>query len=387
MAEPLIDVVLPVFNAATTIRSAIESLQQQTVRDIRIIVINDGSTDGTRDIVRAMAADDQRIDPVDRPNGGIVDALNHGVSLCRAPLLARHDGDDLAYPDRFAVQSAYLSDHPDCIAVGGPARHIDEHGGTKGFIARPDTPDTARPTWAPALEPYIIHPFLMTYREHVAAVGGYRHVFNAEDSDLYWRLQEVGRLHNIRDHVLGDYRMHSASVSSGSIVTGRINAIFSQLAALSAVRRRSGEQDLEFGRGVRNDYVAAGTLAAMVELAGRPLRPDERVDLATKASAKLLELASYRPFEPDLEDCRFISEAFRQGAGRLEPANRVHVSRVVANASARLIASGRVREGMALARPPYYRRIASRVAFRMLTTTRTRAAIRRLGPNPRDYLK
>ena len=73
-------------------------------------------------------------------------------------------------------------------------------------------------------------------RSAVEAVGGYRHVFNSEDTDLYWRLLELGRLHNL-PAFLGLYRMHSGSVSSGNVLVG---AVAAQLAAISAGRPPAG---------------------------------------------------------------------------------------------------------------------------------------------------
>src|SRR5947209_575161 len=128
MPSSRVDVVIPVYNAASTIESAIGSIQAQTVTEIRIIVVNDGSTDATRQIVQRLAAADHRLILVDQANCGIVDALNAGLRICHADMVARHDGDDLANPDRFEKQLDYLSRHPDCVAVSGATRHIDEAG-------------------------------------------------------------------------------------------------------------------------------------------------------------------------------------------------------------------------------------------------------------------
>ena len=109
MPDALIDVLIPVFNAAKTIRGAVESIQAQTVSDIRIVVVDDGSRDETPAILSGMAEADPRIEVVTQEaNGGIVDALNTGLSHFRAEFLARHDGDDLADRNRLAKQLAFL---------------------------------------------------------------------------------------------------------------------------------------------------------------------------------------------------------------------------------------------------------------------------------------
>lgn len=183
-----VDVLIPVFNAAKTVRSAIESIQYQTVRNIRIIVVNDGSTDATNAIVTGMAAADRRIVLLGKPNGGIVDALNFGLQHCMARYVARHDGDDLAYPDRFEKQLAYLDANSGCVAVGGAVRLVDEEGQPMGDIVHPAPPEDADAAAAPTREPYIVHPFMTARLDSLRTVGGYRYVFHAEDTDLYWRL-------------------------------------------------------------------------------------------------------------------------------------------------------------------------------------------------------
>ncbi|MGI4798685.1 MAG: glycosyltransferase family 2 protein, partial [Janthinobacterium lividum] len=99
MTKATVDVLIPVYNGASTVESAIGSIQAQTIQDIRIIVVDDGSTDATAFILDRMAKADRRIVPVRRANGGIVDALNAGLAICTADLIARHDADDLAVPD------------------------------------------------------------------------------------------------------------------------------------------------------------------------------------------------------------------------------------------------------------------------------------------------
>ena len=106
-------------------------------------------------------------------------------------------------------------------------------------------------------------------------LGGYRHVSYSEDSDLYWRLQELGSLHNITA-VLGDYRVHGQSISSSSVVNGRIQAVGSQLGALSALRRRSGLPDMVFPADAIAGYKAAGTLKAIVAIASEQLDAQEK---------------------------------------------------------------------------------------------------------------
>ncbi len=169
------DVVIPVYNGAATVESALASIQEQTVRDIRMIVVNDGSTDASRTIIERMAQADGRILLLNRENGGIVDALNDGLARCTAEIVARQDADDLAVPDRFEKQLAWLRSRPGCNAVAGAIIHIDEHGRELGPKMTFDPPEIADPLRYPQKEPYLSHPFLMMrraqQRSRSAAIG------------------------------------------------------------------------------------------------------------------------------------------------------------------------------------------------------------------------
>ena len=105
----LIDVILPVYNAASTVREAISSLQQQTVKDIRIIIVDDGSTDQTPHILTEIANCDDRITLLRKSNSGIVEALNAGLELSRADFIARQDADDISNSTRFRGATRSLS--------------------------------------------------------------------------------------------------------------------------------------------------------------------------------------------------------------------------------------------------------------------------------------
>jgi len=344
--EQRIDVLIPVCNAATTIKSAIDSIRAQTLSNIRIIVVDDGSTDETPTILAGLAVVDSRIVVITRPSGGIVDALNAGLAHCTAELVARHDGDDIAYPHRFAEQVAYLDTHADCVAVSSFARQIDEEGRPNGMAIFPPL-DTCDPRWIPCREPYLLHPFLMVRRSAFLAVAGYRHVHHAEDADLCWRLQEVGKLHAI-PKMLGDYRVHAQSITGRSSLNGRLSALNSQLAAVSALRRRQHEVDLVFTKSAIEQMNSVATLAGIFDIGRRGLSAAECAYLKPAFAAKFLELASYRPYEPNLDDCLFIEAALTPTESELPPGNRIALRRLRATSSARLLIKGQVRAGLAL---------------------------------------
>jgi len=352
-----IDVLIPAYNAETTIESAVASIQSQTIRDIRIIIVNDGSTDRTQEILNRIAESDERVQVLTTVNGGIVSALNAGLAVCNAEFVARHDADDLAYPGRFEAQLNFLQNEKDCVAVGSNIRHIDQSGnliGTQSRLYGDVRPD---PDWFPSKEPYLMHPFLMVRLDAIRKAGGYRYVVHAEDTDLYWRLLDLGRLHNLRD-IHGEYRIHSGSISSASIINGRVAAVASQLAAISYKRRLQGLPDIDFSPGLRADYERAKTLSNILEIAGQSLSPDERSYLKAASSAKLLSLMEYRPYVPDHQDCAFIGEALGQAA--LSAQNRREISRLKGKTALRLLKLGKLSEAFAL--QPSLENIARAVA-------------------------
>ncbi len=310
-APAAIDVLIPVFNAASTLEGSLLSICRQDLRDIRIIVIDDGSTDASPQILARMASDDPRIDIVTTANRGIVDALNTALARSDADFVARFDADDLAFPERLRKQLDYLVAHPDCVAIGCNAFHVDEHGHRTGYTTEFREEVVGDPFHVPSIEPYLIHPFLLVRRDALVAIGGYRYVFHSEDVDLYWRLARVGRLSNIVD-VLGEYRIHGGSVSAKSVINGRVSAISSQLAAISEQRRRRGEPDLVFERGALEVYQAARSLRKMLDLASIGLSRTERSYLEVATATKLLELTSYRPYRLARDDLKTIRRAIER---------------------------------------------------------------------------
>ena len=343
----LIDVVIPAYNARDTLASAIGSIQRQTVRDIGIVVVDDGSTDGSAELLAEIGAGDERVRVVTQANGGIVDALNTGLAHTDAAFIARFDADDIAFEDRLEKQLDFLRANPGHVAVGGNSWHIDSRGDRIGtyseFIGEME-PD---PDLAPSKEPYLMHPFLMVRRDAIMLVGGYRHVFHAEDTDLYWRLLELGGLYNMPD-MLGEYRIHANSITGASVVNGRVSAVNSQLAAISAKRRARGDEDLVFEKPMLAALQDARHIVPMLALWAPRLTPPERRWLDIAVAAKLFELTAYRPYELEIEDARFIRGAIIRNARLLPPRNIAKLGTRGARALYRLWRTRRIREAATL---------------------------------------
>ena len=358
MTAPKVNVLMPAYNAAATVREAIDSIRVQTLKNLRIVVVDDGSTDETPAILAALAREDDRVHVVVTPNNGIVEARNEALRHATAEYIACLDSDDLALPQRLERQLAYLNQHPDCVVAGTRIEHMDENGAPLFGLGQPSSPSDADPSKVPAGEPYIVQSTLMARRAPIEAIGGYRHVPNSEDSDLFWRLAERGTL-VILPEKLGRYRVHTSSTSS-SIINGRVMAIGSQLGALSALRRRAGRADLVFPRTLFDAMKAATTMQDMYAVAARDLEPDEAQHLAIASATKLMELARYRPYEPNEYDCAFIRAAL-PFATRLALQNRKEVDWYLTVTSARLMRKGMLREAWALTPPRAYPVAVARV--------------------------
>ena len=189
--NPAISVVLPVYNAEAYVREAVESILAQSFTDFELIAINDGSTDGSGAILRELAARDTRIVLVERPNGGLVSALNEGIKIARAELIARMDADDVSMPERFALQHARMMEEPE-LAVLGSFFHIMDRDGAiiRLYDDLPLTPAEARSAVGGFL---VAHPAVMMRRDAVLKAGGYRKAFcHAEDYELWLRMIDLG---------------------------------------------------------------------------------------------------------------------------------------------------------------------------------------------------
>ena len=210
--KPRISVVLPVYNAGKYLCSAVQSVLDQRFTDFELMIVDDGSTDGSLAVLQRFAVADERIRLRARENRGLVATLNEMLADARGELIARMDADDFAFPDRFGLQVEYLNKHPDVVCIGGGVELID---GQDRRLVRPSPVCGNDAVQREALQGRIpiCHPSAMYRTEAARRVGGYRqHTYPAEDLDLWLRLGEVGQLDNLAACVLR-YRIHRDSIS------------------------------------------------------------------------------------------------------------------------------------------------------------------------------
>jgi glycosyltransferase involved in cell wall biosynthesis len=271
---PTLSVLMSVYNGDRFLKAAMDSILNQTFRDFEFLIIDDGSTDQSAQILQAYADQDSRVRVIRQANQGLTQSLNRLIHEAQGEFLARMDGDDVAMPERFARQVAFLRQHPQVVCVGTGQQWIDED-------------DVPLMEWSPTADPqelqalllsgqtHICHPSAMMRRAAVRAVGGYDTQFRAaQDLDLWLRLGEVGDLSNLPDILLA-YRVHTHSVSERRV---KQQTECVKLACQLAWQRRGieGQYDLNeswrhrfilrcgwqmFNRGCRQKAIAYGMRA------------------------------------------------------------------------------------------------------------------------------
>jgi len=192
---PRVSILLPVWNAETTLATALRSIERQTEPGWECLVIDDGSTDGSRALAESFAARDRRFRVSAQPHRGLIASLVAGQALCRAPLIARMDADDWMHRDRLRHQCDALDARPELDAVGCFVRIFPRAGLPEGrrryegwLLSQADPEAIWRDRF---IECPVAHPTLMIRRTRLRALG-YRDLGWPEDYDLLLRLLREG---------------------------------------------------------------------------------------------------------------------------------------------------------------------------------------------------
>lgn len=212
MSVPDLSVIMPVYNAERFLAEAIESILTQTFANFEFIIIDDGSQDRSGAIINRYGERDKRIRAFHQENCGLVQTLNRGIELARAPLIGRMDADDVSLPRRFELQLERIRTQPKLAVVGGFVNIVDQSG---GFVRLGDYPIGGE-----ALRRFLLdgaplaHPTVVMRRRVLVTMGGYRGAYkHAEDYDLWLRIDSAGHeIENVPIPVL-NYRQHGESVS------------------------------------------------------------------------------------------------------------------------------------------------------------------------------
>jgi glycosyltransferase involved in cell wall biosynthesis len=209
--EPIVSVVLPVYNCPQYVGEAIDSILGQTFGDFELIVIDDGSTDATPDVVRGFS--DPRIHFIVQANMGLPATLNRGIESARGRYVARQDQDDISLPQRFEKQVSYLDAHPRCGLVGTWAEIWHEN--TKTHRAHRHAGDSTTLKFELMFNNPFVHSSVMLRKDTLQGVGGYSTDSARqppEDYELWSRIAREYDVANIPE-ALQIYREVDSSMS------------------------------------------------------------------------------------------------------------------------------------------------------------------------------
>jgi glycosyltransferase involved in cell wall biosynthesis len=206
-----VTVLMAVYNGAATVREALASILCQTYQDWDLIIVDDGSTDGTLAILESLAATDARVRVLrNGANRGLAASLNVAWSQARGDLLARMDADDFSYPDRLHRQVEFMAAHPEVAVLGTGIELMDSEGRLLGCALCPEWHEELQKRMYK--ENPFAHPSVMMRRGFLEALGGYDGRLKwAEDADLWLRGYRQFRYHNLQQPLIR-YRVRSKIV-------------------------------------------------------------------------------------------------------------------------------------------------------------------------------
>ncbi|MBT3380417.1 MAG: glycosyltransferase [Lentisphaerae bacterium] len=195
--SPAITVLLPILNAEDTLPAAAGSILEQTATDFELLAINDGSTDGTGELLAGLARGDSRVRVLTHERcQGIVAALNDGLAVAQGRYIARMDADDISAPERLAFQLAALDGAPDLGMVGTRVTFGGDRETHAGYALYVDWTNSLLAPEAISLNRFVespfAHPSVMFRRGLVDQFGGYRDGEFPEDYELWLRWLDAG---------------------------------------------------------------------------------------------------------------------------------------------------------------------------------------------------
>jgi len=209
MYEETISILLPVFNSERYLKETLNSILYNTYNSFELIIVNDGSTDATIDIIKEYK--DKRIFLYNKINSGLIDSLNFGLKKCSHNVIMRMDGDDIILPNKIENQLRYFKKSGSILA-GTSGYLIDSNGNKRAPIDLPIEHNYIIKSML-KMSSSFIHPSVMFYKDAVLKVGGYDSNFkHAEDFDLFLRLSKIGKISNMSERLIY-LRKHENNIS------------------------------------------------------------------------------------------------------------------------------------------------------------------------------
>lgn len=282
---PKVSVLMCVYNDEKFVGTAIDSILCQSFTDFEFIIVNDGSTDGTGNVLAGYETQDQRIRVFTQSNAGTTAAANFGLSVARGDYVARLDSDDLSYPDRLKIEVDYLDANPNIALVGGGSDIIDVDGNVIGARnIRTDNPACT------LIHRCIYQQSDVMFRHSVVVkLGGYREKFrNAQDYDLWLRISEIDGIAKL-NVPLGQWRLNGGGYTLSRAAEQREEV--ETIKSFARQRRTSGRDGYE-------DYIPAAP-------------PKHRRSISAAEYDMLVGsvlLQAVRPLEAREKICSFLKE-------------------------------------------------------------------------------
>jgi glycosyltransferase involved in cell wall biosynthesis len=199
MADIKVTVLMPCYNAQAYIADAIRSVLNQTFCEFELLIVNDGSTDRTMEIIKSFQ--DNRIVLMDQKQQGVAAALNNGLNHARAPYIARFDADDICFPERLEKQYQFMISNPEYTVTGSGAEYIDNKGNYI-FTYYPIVKSNEEITRLSENSCPFIHASVMYKTDTVKKIGYDIHAHSFEDHLLWLNIREQGKMMNFAEPLL-----------------------------------------------------------------------------------------------------------------------------------------------------------------------------------------
>jgi glycosyltransferase involved in cell wall biosynthesis len=229
--EPVVSVVMSVYNGERYLRQSMESILAQVYKNFEFIIIDDGSTDNTLSILRSYS--DPRIRIYCQENMGLTKALNKAIRLSKGRYIARIDADEIALPERLKKQEDFLSLNPETGIVGSFSVDTDEVTRVTRNVTLPVVDEEIRKELPK--KNVFVHGAVMFRKDIFAAAGAYDEVFKyVQDYELWGRIAKFCKLHNLPE-VLLIRKITKNSISSNPEIMKQ-RALFSIKAQLRVIR-------------------------------------------------------------------------------------------------------------------------------------------------------
>ena len=236
---PAVSVIMPAFNVAPYVGDAIRSALAQTYTDFELIVVDDGSKDGTADVVGQLAREDRRIHLVQQSNRGLAGARNAALRAARGEFFALLDSDDLWEPDFLEEQMAILEAHPRVDIVTGNGWCLG--GARHGQLARPFPDPRPEPDLASIIgDEWSVFIMSVFRRSVYTTIGAFdENMRSNEDYDFWLRAAVAGLTFRRNDRPLGHYRVRTDSLSASDVrMLSGILYVYTKLRPVIAGRPR-----------------------------------------------------------------------------------------------------------------------------------------------------